>query len=117
MGPCTYCQDTGIVGDEFSCSTSGLYCDCDIGVNLLLVERPTNKEWQVIGSGDSLNHVFVVGGVRKAALWFLGGHVERDDSWNVTYPPDSHMARNGRGFDRLEEAKQHIEKRYEEEPW
>lgn len=116
MNQCVYCKGTGFHGNELAISGDS-YCTCVAGRALLKKEGPTNKEWQVIGSGDSLNHVFVVGGVRKAGLWFLGGHVERDDSWNVTYPPTSRMAKNGRGFDRLDEAKQHIERRYKEEPW
>jgi hypothetical protein len=75
------------------------------------------KTWEVIGEGDNLNHVFVVDGTRKAAVWFLGGHVERPDSWNASFPPASRMKYIARSWNELDEAKESIEAEYALKSW
>jgi hypothetical protein len=41
--------------------------------------------WETLGEGRGITYVASIRGERRAAVWFLGGHVNRQDAWHVTY--------------------------------
>lgn len=70
-------------------------------------------EWSTIDPKQSIDEVTIVltiDGERVAAIWFLGGHVERPDGWHITLRPADKLGVGGLpSFETAEEAKRHVE--------
>jgi len=76
------------------------------------------KTWEVLGEDDYVTYMFSVDDVRKACVWFLGGHVERQDGWHASFPKEAVYQRMiERSWETLDEAKKSVEQDYEDRPW
>lgn len=72
-----------------------------------------DSRWEKV---DHRTYALVRAGKRVAAVWFLGGHVERPDQWCVTFAAENLKALGGGGWDSIEDAKTFAEERTAKRP-
>lgn len=61
------------------------------------------KEWIIVEG----YYCYCINGERRAIIWFLGGHVERPDYWNVIIPFEPDVA-----FSTFIDAKKYVEEHF-----
>lgn len=74
----------------------------------------TNYFWETVGPKDDPTHILTVNGEKVAAVWFLGGHVERHDRWHITFRDAA--LKTSTGFESLGAAKIRAEEEHNVKP-
>jgi PTH2 family peptidyl-tRNA hydrolase len=78
--------------------------------------EPVNRSWDAVlhkpeRPGEPVpkptEWILSIDGARVAAVWFLGGHVERPDAWHVTFRASKHESISG--FETMRDAQRFAE--------